>query len=382
MFANLKISLKLAALIALLLLAMVTVGAFAGYALLGAQSRSSENLQQARQLLRAVDVARESEVSYKIQIQEFKNVLLRGHDQKDYDNYLASFTKRGELVRSQLTNVKERMTKLGIPTSTVDEAIAMQSEISRTYLDGLKQFDVARPETTQVVDKIVRGKDRPLEMKIQAVVDALQKHSEQEVTRVGEASTAESSRVLGVFAVFISLAVLASIVGGALVSRSITRPIGAAVSAARRVADGDLTVDIQTGSRDETGQLLQALAEMTQNLRNLVGEVADGAHTVSDTSAQIAQGNVDLSQRTEEQASTLEETASSLEELTSTVTQNAHNARQASQLAVGASEVARKGGQVVGQVVATMSGISESSRKIADIISVIDGIAFQTNILA
>ena len=103
---------------------------------------------------------------------------------------------------------------------------------------------------------------------------------------------------------------------------------------------------------------------------------------VSDISAQIAQGNVDLSQRTEEQASTLEETASSMEELTSTVTQNAQNARQASTLAVSASDVARKGGQVVGQVVSTMTGISESSKKISDIISVIDGIAFQTNILA
>jgi methyl-accepting chemotaxis protein len=121
---------------------------------------------------------------------------------------------------------------------------------------------------------------------------------------------------------------------------------------------------------------------MTNNLRQLVGEVAGGAHMVADTSAQIAQGNQDLSQRTEEQASTLEETASSMEELTSTVSLNAQNARQASQLAMNASDVARKGGQVVGQVVSTMAGISGSSRKIGDIIGVIDGIAFQTNILA
>ncbi len=166
------------------------------------------------------------------------------------------------------------------------------------------------------------------------------------------------------------------------ITASITRPIRQGVSVARRVADGDLTVQVQVRGRDEMGQLLQALADMTQNLRSLVGDVAAGAHTVSDTSAQIAQGNLDLSQRTEEQASTLEETASSMEELTSTVTQNAQNARQASQLAVSASDVARKGGQVVGQVVSTMNGISESSRKIADIIGVIDGIAFQTNILA
>jgi methyl-accepting chemotaxis protein len=167
-----------------------------------------------------------------------------------------------------------------------------------------------------------------------------------------------------------------------VLTHSIVHPLKRAVAVAQQVAQGDLTVRVPPGGRDETGQLLRALSEMTQKLRALVGEVAAGADAVSDTSAQIAQGNLDLSQRTEEQASTLEETASSMEELTSTVTQNAQNARQASQLAVSASDVARKGGQVVAQVVSTMTGISDSSKKIADIISVIDGIAFQTNILA
>ena len=167
-----------------------------------------------------------------------------------------------------------------------------------------------------------------------------------------------------------------------VLTRSIVNPLKGAVAVAQQVAQGDLTVQVPPGGPDETGQLLRALSEMIRNLRALVGEVAAGADSVSDTSAQIAQGNLDLSQRTEEQASTLEETASSMEELTSTVTQNAQNAKQASQLAIGASDVARKGGQVVAQVVSTMTGISESSKKIADIISVIDGIAFQTNILA
>jgi len=181
------------------------------------------------------------------------------------------------------------------------------------------------------------------------------------------------------------MVLLAMVLTGILawvLTRSIVHPLRGAVSVAQQVAKGDLTVHVPPGGRDETGQLLRALGEMTQNLRTLVGEVAAGADNVSDTSAQIAQGNLDLSQRTEQQASTLEETASSMEELTSTVTQNAQNAKQASQLAVGASDVARKGGQVVSQVVSTMTGISESSKKISDIISVIDGIAFQTNILA
>ena len=178
------------------------------------------------------------------------------------------------------------------------------------------------------------------------------------------------------------LAVVCTVVLARVLTSSIVTPLRGAVSVARRVAQGDLTVQVRPGGRDETGQLLEALAGMTTSLRSLVGEVASGARTVSDTSSQIARGNVDLSERTEQQASTLEETASSMEELTSTVSQNADNARQARQLAVGASEVARKGGRVVGDVVSTMTGISESSRKIADIIGVIDSIAFQTNILA
>ena len=197
-----------------------------------------------------------------------------------------------------------------------------------------------------------------------------------------ERAAAAFGKALVVLLVITSIAIAVSGAVSLFMSRAIVRPLKVAIESAQSIARGDLTFEVPGGGADETGQLLQALSEMTRNLRTLLAQVTNGANTVSDTSAQIAQGNLDLSQRTEEQASTLEETASSLEELTSTVIQNAHSARQASQLAIGASEVARKGGQVVGQVVSTMTGISASSRKIADIISVIDGIAFQTNILA
>jgi len=163
---------------------------------------------------------------------------------------------------------------------------------------------------------------------------------------------------------------------------AIVRPIRVAAKIARRVASGDLTVKVRTGGGDEAAQLMFALAEMTQSLRNVLGHVVQGAHTVTQTSGQIVQGNLDLSQRTEEQASTLEETASSLEQLTATVVQNADHARQASQLAADAAAVARRGGDAVDEVVRTMDEISDASRRIGEIIGVIDGIAFQTNILA
>jgi methyl-accepting chemotaxis protein len=165
-------------------------------------------------------------------------------------------------------------------------------------------------------------------------------------------------------------------------SRSISRSINTALVAAQSIGDGDLTHRVITSSKDEIGQLLLALSTMQGNLVKIVTDVRQGTDTIATASSQIAAGNMDLSSRTEQQASSLEETAASMEELTSTVKQNADNARQANQLAVSASSVAVKGGSVVAEVVGTMSAINASSKKIVDIIGVIDGIAFQTNILA
>lgn len=191
------------------------------------------------------------------------------------------------------------------------------------------------------------------------------------------------------YAVVHNIAIAAIVLGlalsawlGFILIRAITGPLNTAVRLARAVAAGDLTQHVDVHSTNEVGQLMQALKDMNDNLVKVVGQVRSGTDTVATASAQIAAGNLDLSSRTEEQASSLEETASSMEELTSTVKQNAENARQANQLVVSTADVAAKGGQVVGKVVDTMASIKSSSRKIADIIGVIDGIAFQTNILA
>jgi methyl-accepting chemotaxis protein len=178
------------------------------------------------------------------------------------------------------------------------------------------------------------------------------------------------------------VAIAAGVLCAYWITRSITVPIGKAVRIAEKVSSGDLTSDIVVDSKDETGQLMQALKTMNGNLVDIVAQVRTGTDTITTASAEIASGNQDLSSRTEQQAGSLEETASSMEELTTTVKQNADNARQANQLAVEAASIASRGGAVVSAVVSTMGSINESSRKIVDIISVIDGIAFQTNILA
>ncbi len=170
--------------------------------------------------------------------------------------------------------------------------------------------------------------------------------------------------------------------GLVLIVRSVARPVKNAIEIARLVTEGDLTQHIEVTSRDEVGQLLQALKDMNEKLAGIVSDVRNTTESITIASKDIAAGNRDLSQRTEQQASSLQQTASSMEELTSTVKQNAGNAKQANQLAAKASDIATRGGQAIDEVVKTMALISASSGKIADIIGVIEGIAFQTNILA
>ncbi|WP_148289683.1 methyl-accepting chemotaxis protein [Ideonella sp. B508-1] len=196
------------------------------------------------------------------------------------------------------------------------------------------------------------------------------------------AAAATQKRGYIVMALLTAVGLAACVVCAWAITRSIVKPLQTAVTLARKVAEGDLTQRVEVSGRDEAAELMRALDDMQASLMRTVGSVRQNADSVATASAQIAQGNQDLSQRTEEQASALQQTAATMEELNTAVHHNVDNARQANQLAQGASAVAARGGEVVGQVVATMQGISDSSRKIGDIIGVIDGIAFQTNILA
>ena len=205
--------------------------------------------------------------------------------------------------------------------------------------------------------------------------EGLIQESRDDIQRALSAANASAALFTGVGLAF-------AVLMGLWIIRVITTPLKNAVSIARSVASGDLSTEFEVKGNNETAQLLRALKEMQTSLINLVQNMLRGSNGLAASSSEIARGNHDLSARTEQQASALEETAASMEELDANVKQNAESARQANQLALRASSVAVQGGEVVGQVVETMKGINESSRKISDIIGVIDGIAFQTNILA
>ena len=242
--------------------------------------------------------------------------------------------------------------------------------------------DAVRAGQAEQASKIYREKVMPL---AQPAADSLAKliDLQVDVARIEyEKANATKASVSWTTALLSSAALIVGIVLAVLISRSITVPIGQAVDVAKAVAGGDLSTEIVVRGRDEPALLLESLREMTAGLVEIVSQVRNSSDSIATGSAEIATGNADLSQRTEEQASNLEETAASMEQMNATVRSNAESVREAGALAQSASGVAGKGGEVVGRVVSTMEEITASSKKINDIIGVIDGIAFQTNILA
>jgi methyl-accepting chemotaxis protein len=271
-----------------------------------------------------------------------------------------------------------------LPASEKAQAIRARIDAAKTTARALNSrfLELAMNHRDKEARELLMANGAPANEAWQLALDENIQMQSEANERDAQSAEASNRFAIKLILVLSALAIMLMISAGVVLTLGITRPLRQAVSVAEAVASGDLSSKIDVTSKDETGQLLQALKSMNENLASIVGEVRASTDTINTASGEISAGNTDLSQRTEEQASSLEETASSMEELTSTVKQNAENARQANQLAISASEIAARGGGVVRSVVDTMTGISDSSKKIADIISVIDGIAFQTNILA
>ena len=380
--ANMKIAARLALLGAIFFIALVGVGVGGATALSQANANNLADMQQLALSADAIDTARSAQVHFKIQVQEWKNILLRGNDPAQLEKYTASFKKSGAVTRAELDKVNALLAKLGTSTPLVAEALSAHDELQKNYLTALEKYDSANGESFKLVDALVKGMDRPPTAKIDQIVGFIQDHAKKLIAAsiVSNAEAQRTSNLQISATVVATLAVLGVIM--VWLARSITTPLNEAVAIARIVAAGDLSTDITVRGSDEIGTLLASLKEMHDSLADIVAKVRVGTDAIAVASSEIAQGNLDLSVRTEEQASSLEETASAMEQLTSTVRQNGESAGQATRLAGTASVVAARGGEAVANVIATMGSINDSSRKIVDIIGVIDGIAFQTNILA
>jgi len=381
-FSDLKIGVRLGLLGGFFFVALLVVAGGGWRALSAANAHSGEAMQRSVSLTDAVDTARGAQVEFKIQVQEWKDLLLRGNDQAAFDKYSQAFVKSGEATRADLEKLRTILGKLNLGTPLVDEAIATQKELVGSYMAALKQYDPANPDSAHIVDRLVKGIDRAPTKKIDDIVAFIAEQSHRTMVEMDEESAAAHRSAVITMLATLAVTMLVGSVTTVWMIRSITHRLDDAVCVAQAVASGDLRTEIAAECRDEIGDLLRALKLMQDNLCHIVGEVRHSTDTIATASVQIASGNMDLSSRTEEQASSLEETAASMIELTTTVKQNSENASEACKLAGSASSVAQRGGEAVGQMVQTMGAINESSKKIVDIIGVIDGIAFQTNILA
>jgi methyl-accepting chemotaxis protein len=296
------------------------------------------------------------------------------------------------LVQAELAKIGEARKKYGAAKETLqkkistDKETALMAELDAALKAGAplnnKVIELRNAGQTEEAIAFLTQQAAPSLKRVLGALDSLVAYEGEQAAQAATQAETLSASARASMIILGSVAVLLGAFVAWIITRSITRPINAAVAVAETVASGDLSSHIVVNSSDETGRLLGALKAMNDSLLGVVAQVRHGTDAIATASSEIAAGNLDLSSRTEEQASSLEETASSMEELTSTVKQNADNARQANQLAKSASEVAVRGGSIVAQVVDTMGTINDSSKKIVDIIGVIDGIAFQTNILA
>lgn len=305
----------------------------------------------------------------------------------------------GVLIMTDPGQIKAEIDKIEKINAANNEAIAtldkiLTDEKGRELLKAIVDIrDKFRPHQAAFVTLVNEDKKdeaqlkylfsmRPLQKKYFDALDAFVQYQDEQMQTAGDKSADVARKTEILILVLAVAAALASTVVGFWVTRSIVGPLRNAVAVTQLVAAGDLTSEIQAGGQDEMGRMMDGLRNMNGSLRQLVGDVRSSAQTIASTAQEIAAGNLQLNDRTVEQAQTLQETTSSMHELTAIVRQSADSTQEANQLAASASSVAVKGGAVVAQVVETMGSINASSKKIADIIGVIDGIAFQTNILA
>jgi methyl-accepting chemotaxis protein len=364
----------------LLLLLVVTV--FGLYNMAQMQQRFldvvSVNNPEAKLVTEMIGTVQERSIS-------LRNLMLQGgaDDIEREAAYIGQQTKKYQVAEQQLSKMFDSAANTAPEERAALPKIRAQADAAQKLIDQAVEMGLKR-EAYELA-QFLREEYLPAQKKWQAELTALSNLEEQQNQAAAVASSSAYLAARWLMLVTSAVGIVTALLGATWITRNLLRKLGGepdyAVAIVGQIANGDLAVHIDTRDGDQDS-LLAAMTVMRDKLAAIVMQVRTGSETISTASTEIARGNLDLSGRTEQQAGSLEETASSMEQLNSTVKQNAENASQANKLAVAASDVAVQGGTIVAQVVATMESINASSQKVVDIISVIDGIAFQTNILA
>ncbi|MDX9844644.1 MAG: methyl-accepting chemotaxis protein [Aquabacterium sp.] len=370
-----KIATRLALAFGFLVVMMGVVGALNVHKARAMEHSLRDTIDRRMQILRDLGELRDA---HNLQAQNLRSALMNTWPDalKDQINLINASRQSVTEVQARLARQIQSEAARPVFEQALQSYRPYSHEVGRV-LHALGQEDL-KADAEMMLDTEVRP---PQEMYFQHL-QTLTRIESEEADAASQALIATTQSIVWTALGAVSLVVVAAVLMAIGIIRSITRPLHQAVNVARAVAAGNLNVRIDAQGRNETAQLLQALRDMQHGLLRVVHAVRQGSDTLVNSSAEIARGNQDLSARTESQASALQEAASSMDALGLTVNQNAQHAQAANDLAQSASQIAQQGGQVVAEVVTTMRGISDASNRIAEIISVIDGIAFQTNILA
>ena len=372
---NLSIGTRLFALAGVTSVILLVIGWMAISTLQRNTTSLEKSLQTSVSVGVLLDDSRDAQRELVTQWKEWKDLLIRGRNKDDFETYYDHFQKQETVVQQRLGVVRDSLVALGFSELGIGKLIADHSSLTQRYRDALRTYDPTDIRSTQRVDSLVRGMDRPLTEAMNKVIDTVHVLFNTRVAEIAETSHSQYMTMRTTFVVSLTVAVVISMLLAWATIRSVTRPIAELVVVAGRVADGDLRELEGTSSGDETGQLHGAMQKMTASLAQTISQVRSAAAALSGASAQVSATAASLSQGTSEQAASVEETTASLEQMSASITQNAGNAKATEQTAVKGASDAEASGKVAQET-------SEAMKTIALKISIIEDIAYQTNLLA
>ena len=375
MFDNMKIGTRLFGMAGVLAVLMALVGLMGLRSLKSANDTLRSSLGTATTITMIVDEGRDSQVELKKQVQEWKDLLIRGRSKAEYEKHLSAFSKQETVVQSKLTALRDSLKAIDIAGGDVDALIRDHAALGDSYREALKRYDASSVGAAQHVDSLVRGIDRPVTLAMDGIIDSVQHAGFARLNGMVQSSDATYSTVRATFLVSLVIAIGMALTVAWGTIRSITRPIGSLVIAADKVANGDFRWTATRLRGDETGLLQAAMQRMTDTLSRTIGQVRLSADQLSDAAIQVSATAQSVSQGTSEQAASVEETTASLEQINASITQNAENSKATEQMASRTASDADESGRAAQETMAAMTTIAEK-------ISIIEDIAYQTNLLA
>jgi len=375
MLNNFRIGTRLFGMAGMSGLIMIIIGWLSLASLQRSTTTLRESLATSARVTEVVDNTRDTQGELVKQWKEWKDLLIRGHKKEDFDKHFAAFQKEDSIVRAQLAAARDTLKALGLQTASVDPLLSQHDALVKEYMDALKRFDPNNVSSTQRVDSLVRGIDRPLTAAMDDLVASVQKSAGDNYAAMAASATSQYKTVRATFIASLLLAIACALVLAWATIRSVTEPIGELVGIANRIADGDLREITGAARGDETGQLQRAMSKMTEALAQTISQVRSAAEALSGASAQVSSTAQSLSQGTSEQAASVEETTASLEQMSASITQNADNSKRTEQMAMKGATDADDSGRVAQETTVAMKTIAQK-------ISIIEDIAYQTNLLA